>query len=224
MLECRDLTFHYTRADPGETPDFCFTLSLAPGECLAVQGPSGGGKSTLLSLIAGFLEPAGGWLGWEGQDWRDLPPWQRPLTTVFQEHNLFDHLPVWANVGLGLAPDLRLASSEHARIRQGLESVGLAGLHDRLPGELSGGQRQRVALLRALLRRRPLLLLDEPFGGLDAANREALWEQVREQRRQGVAVLLVSHDREDIEALADRRCFLKKGRLTGWTTGGLPPR
>ncbi|SHE35968.1 thiamine transport system ATP-binding protein [Modicisalibacter ilicicola DSM 19980] len=213
MLECRDLVFHYTEAEPGEIPDFCFSLELAPGECLAVQGPSGGGKSTLLSLIAGFLEPASGWLGWKGDSWRDLPPWQRPLTTVFQEHNLFEHLPVWANVGLGIAPDLRLGDVEHRRVREGLARVGLEGMHDRLPGELSGGQRQRVALLRALLRRRPLLLLDEPFSGLDAANREALWEQVRAQQQEGVAVLLVSHDSEDIRALADRRCQLDDGRL-----------
>ncbi|MBZ9557541.1 MULTISPECIES: ATP-binding cassette domain-containing protein [unclassified Modicisalibacter] len=217
MLECRDLQFHYDRADPGETPDFDFSLRLAPGECLAVQGPSGCGKSTLLSLIAGFLEPAAGWLGWSGESWRDLPPWQRPLTTVFQENNLFEHLPVWANVGLGLAPDLRLDAAAHRRIRAGLTMIGLDGLHDRLPEALSGGQRQRVALLRALLRERPLLLLDEPFSGLDADNRRALWGQVREQRERGVAVLLVSHDSEDIRALADRRCQLDDGRLVDAT-------
>ncbi|MBZ9538737.1 ATP-binding cassette domain-containing protein [Modicisalibacter tunisiensis] len=213
MLECRDLQFHYDRADPGETPDFDFTLRLAPGECLAVQGPSGCGKSTLLNLIAGFLEPASGWLGWAGRSWRDLPPWERALTTVFQEDNLFAHLPVWINVGLGLAPDLRLDAAAHRRIRDGLARVGLEGLQDRLPEALSGGQRQRVALLRALLRERPLLLLDEPFSGLDADNRHQLWELVREQRRRGVAVLLVSHDSEDIRALADRRCRLQGGRL-----------
>lgn len=214
MLECRELRFHYRRADPGETLDFCFSLNLAPGECLAVQGPSGGGKSTLLSLLAGFLEPSSGWLGWDGEPWHALPPWRRPLTTVFQEHNLFEHLPVWANVGLGLAPDLRLDAAAHRRIRDGLDGVGLGGLHDRLPDALSGGQRQRVALLRALLREQPLLLLDEPFSGLDSDNRQHLWALVREQQRCGVAVLLVSHDSEDIRALADRRLSLIDGRLT----------
>lgn len=213
MLDCRDLTFHYQRCDPGETPDFCFDFQLAPGECLAVQGPSGSGKSTLLGLLAGFLLPSAGSLSWKGRDLLELPPWQRGITTVFQEHNLFDHLPVWRNVGLGLAPDMRLSASQMKRIREGLAEVGLEGLHERLPGELSGGQRQRVALLRALLRGSPVLLLDEPFTGLDEDTRRGLWAQVLRHKAQGVAVLLVSHDRDDIEALADRQLRLEAGRL-----------
>ncbi|RTR07191.1 ATP-binding cassette domain-containing protein [Halomonas nitroreducens] len=213
MLDCRDLTFHYSRCDPGEIPDFCFTLRLAPGECLAVEGPSGSGKSTLLGLLAGFLEPGGGRLTWRGSDLLALPPWERGITTVFQDHNLFDHLPVWINVGLGLAPDMKLSRAQRAKIIAGLAEVGLEGLQDRLPGELSGGQRQRVALLRALLRGSPLLLLDEPFTGLDDITRQGLWALVRRQKAEGVAVLLVSHDRDDIEALAGRRCRLAGGRL-----------
>ncbi|GEK73318.1 MULTISPECIES: ATP-binding cassette domain-containing protein [Halomonas] len=213
MLDCHDLTFHYTRCDPGETPDFRFAFRLAPGECLSVEGPSGSGKSTLLALLAGFLEPGGGRLDWTGEDLLARPPWERGITTVFQEHNLFDHLPVWLNVGLGLAPDMKLTREQKRRIREGLAEVGLEGLHDRLPDELSGGQRQRVALLRALLRGAPLLLLDEPFTGLDDATRRGLWALVRRQKAAGVAVLLVSHDRDDIEALADRRCRLEGGRL-----------
>ncbi|WFM72224.1 ATP-binding cassette domain-containing protein [Halomonas sp. CKK8] len=213
MLECRDLSFHYDRFEPGETPDFHFSFRLAPGECLSVEGPSGSGKSTLLGLLAGFLEPAGGTLAWQGQDLLALPPWERGITTVFQEHNLFDQLPVWLNVGLGLAPDMKLTREQRARIHEGLAEVGLEGLHDRLPGELSGGQRQRVALLRALLRGSRVLLLDEPFSGLDEATRDGLWTLVRRQKAAGAAVVLVSHDRDDIEALADRRCRLEGGRL-----------
>lgn len=213
MLDCRDLTFHYDRADPGETPAFCFTFRLTPGECLSVEGPSGCGKSTLLGLLAGFLEPEGGTLTWQGEDLLARPPWERGITTVFQEHNLFDHLPVWANLGLGLAPDLRLTADQRRRITEGLAEVGLAGLEARLPSEISGGQRQRVALLRALLRASPLLLLDEPFTGLDEATRAGLWALVRRQQEAGAAVILVSHDRDDIDALADRRCRLEAGRL-----------
>ncbi|WP_108445811.1 ATP-binding cassette domain-containing protein [Halomonas denitrificans] len=213
MLECRDLSFHYDRCEPGETPDFCFGFRLAPGECLSVAGPSGAGKSTLLGLLAGFLEPAGGTLAWQGEDLLPRPPWERGITTVFQEHNLFDQLPVWLNVGLGLAPDMRLTPAQQVRVREGLAEVGLSGLHDRLPAELSGGQRQRVALLRALLRGSRILLLDEPFSGLDEATRAGLWDLVRRQKAAGAAVLLVSHDRDDIEALADRRARLEGGRL-----------
>ncbi|MBF8221385.1 thiamine ABC transporter ATP-binding protein [Halomonas sp. 328] len=217
MLHCDDLIFHYDRCEPGETPDFCFRFRLAPGECLALEGPSGAGKSTLLNLLAGFLEPASGGLRWGERDLLRLPPWERGITTVFQEHNLFDHLPVWANIGLGLAANLKLDAAQRRRIRDGLAEVGLAGLEERLPGELSGGQRQRVALTRALLRQAPILLLDEPFTGLDHANRQGLWALVKRQQQAGVAVLLVSHDREDIEALAQRRLALVDGRLTPWS-------
>ncbi|RAR62245.1 thiamine transport system ATP-binding protein [Onishia taeanensis] len=229
MLSADYLSFHYTRCDPGETPDFAFTFRLAPGECLAVSGPSGAGKSTLLNLLAGFLTPSDGRLSWlsEGQGERltkglneeigenliEQPPWARGMTTVFQDHNLFEHLPVWINVGLGLASDLRLSEAQRGRILDGLAEVGLDGLHDRLPGELSGGQQQRVALLRSLLRETRVLLLDEPFSGLDRGNREALWGLVRRQQAMGVAVLLVSHDPEDVEALAQRRLQLLDGRL-----------
>lgn len=221
MLTADHLSFHYTRCDPGETPDFAFTFRLAPGECLAVSGPSGAGKSTLLNLLAGFLTPSEGRLTWRGEgrdderseDLAERPPWDRGMTTVFQDHNLFEHLPVWINVGLGLSPDLRLSEAQRGRILDGLAEVGLGGLHDRLPGELSGGQQQRVALLRSLLRETRVLLLDEPFSGLDRGNREALWALVRRQQAAGVAVLLVSHDPEDVEALAQRRLQLLDGRL-----------
>ncbi|WP_136253170.1 thiamine ABC transporter ATP-binding protein [Onishia niordana] len=213
MLDANNLSFHYTRCDPGETPDFAFSFRLAPGECLAVSGPSGAGKSTLLNLLAGFLSPSGGRLTWLGEDLTDQPPWARGMTTVFQDHNLFEHLPVWINVGLGLSPDLRLSDDQRSDILDGLAEVGLGGLHDRLPGELSGGQQQRVALLRSLVRETRVLLLDEPFSGLDRGNREALWGLVRRQQAAGVAVLLVSHDPEDVEALAQRRLRLVEGRL-----------
>ncbi|WP_048306770.1 ATP-binding cassette domain-containing protein [Halomonas sp. PR-M31] len=214
MLYCDDLSFHYDRNDPGETPDFSFTFELAPGQCLSIQGPSGSGKSTLLNLLAGFLEPSGGTLAWNEESLLTEPPWERGMTTVFQEHNLFEHLPVWANIGFGLAANLRLNEAQREWIYQGLIDVGLGGLQDRLPGELSGGQRQRVALLRALLRQPRMLLLDEPFSGLDYVNREVLWGLVKRQQQEGVAVLLVSHDPEDIQALADRCYQLEEGRLS----------
>ena len=211
MLVLRQLAFDYPEQD------YCFDMNLMAGQCLAVQGPSGAGKSTLLNLIAGFLSACSGEIGWltDGSliRWNSLLPWQQPVTTVFQEHNLFEHLPLWANIGMGLHPGLKLNGAQRQQIEQVLDDVGLAGMADRLPGALSGGQRQRVALARAWLRQKPLLLLDEPFTGLDVHTREQMWAGVKRQCAAGVAVLLVSHDSEDLDALADKRLRLEKGML-----------
>ena len=132
-----------------EDMHFRFSLEVAAGECVAVIGPSGAGKSTLLALIAGFETPVSGRIAIEGRDVTALEPALRPVSIVFQEHNLFPHLDVAANVGLGLHPALRLSPDDHAEIDGALKRVGLAGLNRRRPGQLSGGQRQRVALARA---------------------------------------------------------------------------
>ncbi len=129
------------------TADF----TIAAGSSTAIIGPSGAGKSTLLDTIAGFIEPAEGRVLWEGRDLTPLPPAARPVTLLFQDHNLFAHLSVAQNVGLGLRPDLRLDAGERARVAAALAETGLAGKEGRRPGELSGGERSRVALARALL-------------------------------------------------------------------------
>lgn len=200
MLEVRELQFRYS----GRTPAWNFNLSVLPSECLAVKGASGSGKSTLLALIAGFLQPQQGDILWRDQPIHGLKPWQRPVTSLFQEHNLFEHLDVFTNIGLGLHPGLKLSGQQIRAIQQALVRTGLAGFERRLPGELSGGQRQRVALIRAILRRQPLLLLDEPMTGLDPDTRAELHRMLLEEKQQGVAMLLVSHDPEDRKALADR--------------------
>jgi thiamine transport system ATP-binding protein len=136
---------------------------LAAGQKLAVIGPSGGGKSTLLSTIAGFIMPDAGRIVIDGVDVTALSPGKRPISLLFQDHNLFPHLSAARNVGLGLTPDLRLSMAQWQAVDDALAEVGLAGLGARMPADLSGGQRQRVALARALIRQKPLLLLDEPF-------------------------------------------------------------
>ncbi|NWO08287.1 MAG: ATP-binding cassette domain-containing protein [Alteromonadaceae bacterium] len=200
MLEVRELHFRYSR----QTPAWNFNLSVAPGECLAIKGASGSGKSTLLALIAGFLQPQQGDILWRERPIQGQKPWQRPVTSLFQEHNLFEHLDVLTNIGLGLHPGLKLTAQQTVTIEQALVRTGLGGFERRLPGELSGGQRQRVALIRAILRRQPLLLLDEPMTGLDPDTRAELHRMLEEEKQQGVAMLLVSHDPEDHKALADR--------------------
>jgi thiamine transport system ATP-binding protein len=194
--------------------DFQLTAdwSAEPGSRIAVIGPSGAGKSTLLAAIAGFLPPTGGRILWSGQDLGPVPPGQRPVTILFQDQNLFPHLTVSQNLGLGLRPDLRLSADDGKRIAEALERTGLAGLGPRRPAQLSGGQASRAALARALLRARPVLLLDEPFAALGPALRAEMLALVREVADStGALVLMVTHDPEDARALGGLTTFLAEG-------------
>ncbi len=178
-------------------------IAIAAGTATALMGPSGSGKSTLLAAIAGFLVPARGRILWEGRDLTALPPAERPVTLLFQEHNLFAHLTAARNVGLGLRPDLRLDDAGWARVAAALAAVGLEGLGARRPAQLSGGQRQRVALARALLRARPLLLLDEAFAALGPAMRAEMLDLVETIRaEQGATLLFATHQPEDARRIA----------------------
>jgi thiamine transport system ATP-binding protein len=199
MLELRNLCFQY----PDQSEEWRFHFSVAAGHCLAVRGASGTGKSTLLNLVAGFLAPKSGEILWNNQAIHNLPAWERPVTSVFQEHNLFEHLDVFTNIGLGLHPGMKLSPEQKSAIEQGLEQTGLGGLGTRLPGELSGGQRQRVALLRAILRRKPVLLLDEPMTGLDPDARAIIRDLLLQEKASGITLILASHDEEDRKILAD---------------------
>lgn len=178
----------------------------------AIMGPSGGGKSTLLAAIAGFLPPVSGRILWDGQDITALPPGERPLSILFQDQNLFPHLSVAQNLAIGLSPKLRLNAEQQARIDQALDRTGLQGLGRRRPGALSGGQQSRVALARALLRARPLLLLDEPFAALGPALKRDMLDLVEAiATEQGATVLMVTHDPEDARAFADLTLLVAEG-------------
>jgi thiamine transport system ATP-binding protein len=188
--------------------------SAAPGDRIAIMGPSGAGKSTLLAAIAGFLNPTAGAIRWQGQDLGPIAPGMRPLTILFQDQNLFPHLTVAQNLGLGLRPDLRLSAAQHLLIDAALDRTGLSGLGPRRPAELSGGQVSRAALARALLRARPILLLDEPFAALGPALRQdmlALLCSVADDT--GALVLMVTHDPDDAVALQGRTAFVADGRV-----------
>lgn len=187
-------------------------LVVTPGSSTALIGPSGAGKSTLLDAIAGFLEPAEGRVLWQGRDLAGLGPAARPVTLLFQDHNLFAHMTVAENVGLGLRPNLRLDRDERGRVAEAIAWVGLAGKEDRRPEALSGGERSRVALARALLRRRPLLLLDEPFAALGPALRAEMLDLVaRIRAEQGATLLFVTHAPEDARRIADRVILVADG-------------
>jgi thiamine transport system ATP-binding protein len=178
-------------------------LSVPGGARVAVVGPSGAGKSTLLAAIAGFTPLARGRITWKGEDLGPLEPGARPLSIVFQDNNLFPHLTVAQNVGLGLSPRLKLDAAQRARVDRSLARTGLEGLAGRRPAELSGGQQSRVALARVLLRDRPLMLLDEPFAALGPALRAEMMALVLELAAETRATLLmVTHDPRDAARLA----------------------
>jgi thiamine transport system ATP-binding protein len=178
-------------------------FALATGAVSAVIGPSGAGKSTLLNVIAGFFAPVDGRVLWMGQDITALPPAQRPLAILFQDNNLFPHLTVAQNVGLGIRPDLRLNSQDQARVAQALTRVGLSGLEGRKPSALSGGQQGRVALARVLVQRCPLILLDEPFAALGPALKNEMLDLVAALAAEtGATLLMVSHDPADARRIA----------------------
>ncbi|WP_165856717.1 ATP-binding cassette domain-containing protein [Marinobacter sp. JSM 1782161] len=199
MLDIDRLTFRY----PGAERALTFSVRVDTGTCLAITGPSGCGKSTLLNLVAGFLEPTSGHVRWQDHDIDALPPWERPVTSVFQEDNLFDHLSVRDNLAIGIHPGLKLSDADETALSSMLADVGLAGMEQRLPTALSGGQRQRIAIARALLRRSPLLLLDEPLTGLDPDTRATLLALLDRHKAAGTTLLLVSHDTDDVQTLAD---------------------
>ncbi len=179
----------------------------------AIIGASGSGKSTLLAAIAGFLAPVSGRILWNGQDMATLAPGDRPLTMLFQDQNLFPHLSARKNVALGLSPALRLTAAEWARVDEAMARIGLGGLENRLPAQLSGGQQARVALARVLLRARPLLLLDETFGGLGPALKEEMLDLVaRLSAETAATVLLVSHDPDDARRIAPQTILVADGQ------------
>ena len=192
-----------------------FSFRRQAGTVTAILGPSGAGKSTLLNLAAGFLAPSSGRIILDGRDVVGLAPSERGISMVFQDNNLFAHLDVRTNIGLGLDPALKLDRAAWWQVDKALERVGLAGFGKRMPGTLSGGERQRVALARAFARRRPLLLLDEPFDGLGpglAADMLGLMLEIRAEV--GATVLMVTHDPDEARVAADEILFIVKGRIT----------
>ena len=198
-----------------EQGDFRLTadLGVASGARVAVIGPSGSGKSTLLAAIGGFLDPVSGRILWNDTEITHLAPGARPLTTLFQDVNLFPHLTLAQNTGLGLDPRLRLTQDQRARIDATLARVGLAGLGPRKPRELSGGQQSRAALARALLRDRPLLLLDEPFAALGPALKSEMLDLLAEVLDStGASLLMVTHDPADARRLCPQTILVAEGQ------------
>ncbi|KQQ45395.1 thiamine ABC transporter ATP-binding protein [Rhizobium sp. Leaf311] len=193
---------------------FLLDCGFERGKITAVVGPSGSGKSTLLNLVAGFENPDEGRVLIEGREMAGLDPAERPVSIIFQDNNLFSHLDIVTNVGLGVSPSLSLSNADKAAIKGALEKVGLSGFEKRLPSTLSGGERQRAALARALVRQRPLMLLDEPFAALDPGLRSGMANLLKALHHDmDNSILLVTHHPDDIRRLADAVVFLSNGRV-----------
>jgi sulfate transport system ATP-binding protein len=194
------------------------SLSVEPGELLALLGPSGSGKTTLLRAIAGLSAPDEGRIHFHGEDATNLSLRERRVGFVFQQYALFRHMTVFENIAFGLRVRPRAERPREReiarRVRRLLELVQLEGLDARFPNQLSGGQRQRVALARALAIEPTVLLLDEPFGALDAKVRKELRRWLRQIHREtGLTTIFVTHDQEEALELADRVVIMRGGRI-----------
>lgn len=194
--------------------DFVFDCALPEGAVIGVIGASGAGKSTFLNLLAGFDTADRGRILLGGQDVTHRHAAERPVSLVFQDNNLFAHLDVFTNIGLGIHPALKLSPADRQAIAAALDKVGLAGFERRMPGTLSGGERQRVAFARALVRKRPILLLDEPFAALDPTLRRDMAALLLDMHRDsGNTVVIVSHDVDEMRRIADYAIFIDHGRV-----------
>lgn len=191
-----------------------FDISIEASSVATIIGPSGSGKSTLLNLIAGFETAKSGRVLIDKIEVTDMPPSQRPVSMVFQDNNLFAHLDVAANVGLGRRPDLKLDQTDRNEIEVAIRQVGLAGKEARKPQALSGGERQRVAIARALVRNRPVLLLDEAFASLGPALRQEMLDLIGDLHAETkMTVIMVTHHPDDALRLPSTLFFLENGHV-----------
>lgn len=212
MLTFNAVTYDYQK------DRFQFDLHIERGSCVAVMGPSGAGKSTLLALAAGFIDPIGGSIVANDIELSGLEPYQRPFAFLFQEHNLFAHLSVRENIGLGLHPGLKLNREQRYLVEQAAGLVGIVDYLDRLPEQLSGGQRQRVALARCFVQSHPIWLLDEPFSALDPVLREEMLDLVKKlASERDITLMMVTHHLSDAKAIGSHFAFIDQGKV--WVSG-----
>ncbi|TQN01306.1 putative spermidine/putrescine transport system ATP-binding protein [Acidovorax temperans] len=189
-------------------------LEVRPGEFFTLLGPSGSGKTTCLRMIGGFTLPTSGTIAIHGQDVSLLPPYARPVNTVFQDYALFPHMTILENVAYSLMVRGVDSTTREKKAQQLLETVQLPEVGQRKPPQLSGGQRQRVALARALISEPQVLLLDEPLGALDLKLREQMQSELKSlQRKLGITFIFVTHDQHEALSMSDRIGVFNKGRL-----------
>lgn len=189
-------------------------LEIKDGEFFSMLGPSGSGKTTCLRMIAGFDRPTSGQIILYGQDVSNLPPYERPVNTVFQDYALFPHMTIDENIGYGLMIKGVSKAERTKLVDEMLDLVRLPGFGYRKPSQLSGGQRQRVALARALINHPKVLLLDEPLGALDLKLRQQMQVELKNiQREVGITFIFVTHDQEEALTMSDRIAVFNEGKI-----------
>ncbi|MCC5614693.1 ABC transporter ATP-binding protein [Nostoc sp. CHAB 5836] len=189
-------------------------LDVRQGEFFSILGPSGCGKTTTLRLIAGFEIADAGKVLIQGQSMTNVPPYRRPVNTVFQSYALFNHLNIWDNIAFGLRLKKIPKSKIEARVQEALKLVKMESLRSRFPNQLSGGQQQRVALARALVNRPTVVLLDEPLGALDLKLRKEMQVELSNLHNDlGLTFVMVTHDQEEALSLSDRIAVMNQGKI-----------
>ncbi|MBD1863648.1 MULTISPECIES: ABC transporter ATP-binding protein [Trichocoleus] len=189
-------------------------LSIRRGEFFSILGPSGCGKTTTLRLIAGFETATAGEVLIRRQTMNQIPPYRRPVNTVFQSYALFNHLTVWDNIAFGLRIKRQSRGEIRERVGEALRLVKMEAYAHRFPAQLSGGQQQRVALARALVNRPAVVLLDEPLGALDLKLRKEMQVELSNLHQElGVTFIMVTHDQEEALSLSDRIAVMHEGKI-----------
>ena len=204
MLIVENVEFSWTTKEKFE-----FNLSVKEGEIVTLEGPSGIGKTTLINLIAGFLQPDQGEIYWNKERIDHLDPVDRPVSTIFQTDNLFEHLSCFQNVSLAVSLNGKISNKKAEKINNYFLEMGIDTLQSRFPDEISGGQQARVSIVRALLANKPILLLDEPVSSLDEKTRfETLKIIKKTALKYNLTLIIVSHQKEDRKFLNARQIRL----------------
>jgi thiamine transport system ATP-binding protein len=210
MIHLQNVEFSY----PNTSEVYQFTLKCLSKSCTVIQGKSGSGKSTLLSLISGFLKPNTGKITLKEENKTNAPIHERPVSSLFQNHNTFPQLSVFENVALGITSKRTLTKEQTHQINTILEQVGLLKHTNKKPNALSGGELQRVGLARCLLMRRPILLMDEPFSALDEETEEELVTLIQHiQRDFQLTLVIAAHRTNLLERLSPTRYKIDSGKL-----------
>ena len=208
MIKVKKLKYRF------ESTSFEFNFDLNSTDIVGVLGKSGSGKSTLFNLLAGFLNPNEGSIFFKENDITFLKPPQRNISILFQDHNNFNHLSIFENIILGIDPDMKQTQSNLKIVKNIMKKVSLNIDLQKKVSDLSGGEQQRVSIARCLLRKKSILLLDEPFNSLDPGLRKTLYEDVKNMSLTNqIMTLISSHLIEELKTVTDKFLFINKGKI-----------